>query len=281
MQIKLGLIGFPIKHSLSPWIHNQFLEKAGIEGTYSIMEINPDDSFERELQRIKDSQIDGFNVTVPYKKQIIAHLDDLDENAKVIGAVNTVVCKNGKWIGYNTDGIGYVIALKNKFRGIFLDKTNRILIIGAGGAAYGIYYGLASEGFTQIDIANRTTSSANAIAELGDTNVKTEILPLDKAEKVISGYDLIIQTTSVGMKPNTETAIISAESINENSVVSDIIYQPLNTKFLYDAKKVGASIHYGHTMLLYQAQYAFELWTKKKLPVDDMEEKLKTILEGR
>lgn len=281
MQMKLGLVGFPIKHSLSPWIHNQFLEKAGIEGTYSIMEIDPDDSFELELERIKESQVDGFNVTVPYKKQIINYLDDLDKNAERIGAVNTVVCKNGKWVGYNTDGIGYVIALRNKFPEIFSDKTNRILIIGAGGAAYGIYYGLKSEGVTQIDIANRTHSSAKAIATLGGNDVETSILTLDEAKESINSYNLIIQTTSVGMKPNTEDTIIPVELLNRNSVVSDIIYQPLNTKFLMDAKQAGASIHYGHTMLLYQAQYAFELWTNKKIPIDEMDQQLKTILEGR
>ncbi|MBP1947606.1 shikimate dehydrogenase [Virgibacillus litoralis] len=281
MHMKLGLIGFPIKHSLSPWIHNQFLEKSGMKGTYSIMEISPDNTFEQELERIKESGLDGFNVTVPYKKQIINYLDDLDKNAEIIGAVNTVVCKNGKWIGYNTDGIGYVIALRKNFPEIFHDKKNRILIFGAGGAAYGIYYGLKSEGFTQIDIANRTHSSAKAIAILGDNNVETSILSLDEAQESINSYNLIIQTTSVGMKPNTEDTIIPIKSLNQKSVVSDIIYQPLNTRFLMDAKKTGASIHYGHTMLLYQAQYAFELWTNKKIPIDNMDQQLKTILEGR
>ncbi|MFB4166543.1 shikimate dehydrogenase [Virgibacillus sp. JSM 102003] len=281
MQMKLGLVGFPIKHSLSPWIHNQFLQKAGIEGTYSIMEINPDNSFELGLKRIKESQVDGYNVTVPYKKQIINYLDDLDKNAELIGAVNTVVCKNGKWVGYNTDGIGYVIALRNKFPEIFRDKTNRILIIGAGGAAYGIYYGLKSEGFTRIDIANRTRSSAKAIAIIGDNDVETSLLTLGEAQEFINSYNLIIQTTSVGMKPNTEETIIPVELLKRNSIVSDIIYQPLNTRFLRDAREAGASIHYGHTMLLYQAQYAFQLWTNKKIPIDEMDQQLKTILEGR
>ncbi len=281
MELKLGLVGFPVKHSLSPWIHNQFMEKSGIEGAYSIMEIKPDDSFELELERIKESQVDGFNVTVPYKKQIINYLDGLDKNAERIGAVNTVVCKNGKWIGYNTDGIGYVIALRNKFPEIFRDKANRILILGAGGAAYGIYYGLKSEGFTEIDIANRTHSSAKEIAILGENEVNTSILTLDEAQGTINSYNLIIQTTSVGMKPNTEDTIIPVKLLKRNSVVSDIIYQPLNTRFLMDAKQAGASIHYGHTMLLYQAQYAFELWTNKKIPIDEMDQQLKTILEGR
>lgn len=281
MEFKLGLIGFPVKHSLSPWIHNQFLERTNSTGNYSVIEVGPHDSFEEELKYMKNSEMTGFNITVPYKKQIIPYLDQLDENARMIGAVNTVVNKNGEWIGYNTDGIGYVTGLKNKYPELFRDKTNRVLLIGAGGAARGIYYGLSAEGFTQIDIANRTTSSANEIAKLGSSATETAILTLSDAQDMINSYALIIQTTSVGMKPDVENTIISAKSINPSSVVSDIVYQPIETRFLTEAKRAGASIHHGHTMLLYQAQYAFELWTGKKTPVDNLEARLKTILEGR
>ncbi|WP_164668544.1 shikimate dehydrogenase [Virgibacillus doumboii] len=280
MELKLGLIGYPVKHSLSPWIHNRLMERATIAGDYSVIEIGPNDSFEEKLEHMKDSGMTGFNITVPYKKKIIPYLNQLDNNARLIGAVNTVVNKNGEWIGYNTDGTGYVTGLKNNYPNLFGDAT-RILLIGAGGAARGIYHGLISEGFKCIDLANRTTSSAEKIAELRNSDTKTSILTLKDAEETINDYDLIIQTTSVGMKPEAEKRIISAASVNPNSVVSDIVYQPIETRFLADAKKAGASIHYGHTMLLYQAQYAFELWTGKKTPVDNMESQLKTVLEGR
>jgi len=281
MKYELGLIGYPIKQSLSPWIHQQFLIKAGLEGNYSMQEINPDESFGEEIEEIKSSRFDGFNVTVPYKKRIINHLDQMDEDAQTIGAVNTVVHRDGEWTGHNTDWIGYITSLKRHYPSIFQNKMSSILLVGAGGAARGIYYGLLKEGFIRIDIANRTQSSAEAIAELGDTTTQTSIMALESAEKRLGTYDLIIQTTNIGMKPNVSDTIISLDQLHENSIVSDIVYQPIKTEFLHQASQQGASIHYGHTMLLYQAQYAFELWTSKKIPADDMEELLKHKLEGR
>ncbi|ALX48146.1 shikimate dehydrogenase [Lentibacillus amyloliquefaciens] len=281
MHYKLGLIGYPVQNSLSPWIHEQFLKKADIGGNYALLEINPKKSFENELQQIKNNHYDGFNVTVPYKKQIIPFLDDLDDGAHAIGAVNTVAWQNGKWVGYNTDGKGYVTALGHAHPSIFQHKQCRILLIGAGGAARGIFYELAEAGFRRIDIANRTQSSAEDIASLGDGKAKTSILTLKEAENNLKMYDLIIQTTNIGMKPNVNDAIISLEQIDRRSIVSDIVYQPIETHFLQQASRIGASVHHGHTMLLYQAQYAFEIWTSKKVPADDLNQPLQSILEGR
>ncbi|SFA69805.1 shikimate dehydrogenase [Lentibacillus halodurans] len=281
MAYKLGLIGYPVKHSLSPWIHQQFLTKAGLAGEYSIEEIAPNDSFKQEVERIKSSQFDGFNVTVPYKKQIIPYLDHLDKQAQAIGAVNTVVRQNKKWIGYNTDGAGYITGLKHYYPSIFANKQCSILLIGAGGAARGIFHSLAAAGFTRIDIANRTRSSAENIAASGGRKTKTSIITLKDAAYHLSYYDLIIQTTNVGMRPNVRDTVISLEHMSKDAIVSDIVYQPIETEFLHQAGKKGASVHYGHTMLLYQAQYAFELWTSKKVPLDDMEQQLQNILEGR
>ncbi|GGJ83615.1 shikimate dehydrogenase (NADP(+)) [Lentibacillus kapialis] len=280
MKYKLGLIGYPIKQSMSPWIHKQFLKRAKLEGDYSIQEINPDESFAEEIVRLRNSRFDGFNVTVPYKKRIMQYLDQLDEDAQTIGAVNTVVCRNGKWMGYNTDWIGFITSLKHHYPSIFQNRRSKILLIGAGGAARGIYYGLLKEKFTRIDIANRTHSNAEAIAELAGANGRTSIMTLKDAENNLESYDLIIQTTNIGMKPNVYDMTISLSQLHGSSIVSDIVYQPINTEFLYQASQKGASIHYGHTMLLYQAQYAFELWTSKKVPVDDMEEQLRHKLEG-
>ncbi|MFD1362988.1 shikimate dehydrogenase [Lentibacillus salinarum] len=281
MHYKLGLIGFPVKHSLSPWIHRQFLKKAGLAGDYAIVEIAPGDSFEQKLQQIKHSQFDGFNVTVPYKKQIMPYLDQLDDNAKAIGAVNTVVQKDGKWIGYNTDGMGYITSLKQHYPSIFQNQACRILLIGAGGAARGLFFGLTTAGFTRVDIANRTLSSAETIAELGKKETNTAIMTLEEAEKQLHQYDLIIQTTNVGMKPNADDMILSLDQVGKNTIVSDIVYQPIETKFLHQAKQKGADVLYGHVMLLYQAQYAFELWTSQRVPAHDMEQDLKTVLGGR
>lgn len=281
MDFHFGLIGYPVKHSLSPWIHEKFLQKAGLSGNYSIIEITPDESLKARLTHLEGQGVDGFNVTVPYKQTVIPYLDEIDPEAKAIGAVNTVVKQGDKWKGYNTDGKGYTRALKNKFPNTFLNKENRILIIGAGGAARGIYYALAQERFHQIDIANRTISSAENIAELCLESTKTAILSLDDARKSMHGYDVIIQTTSIGMKPNQEQSVIPVKAVKPSCIVSDIVYQPLETRFLSEAKKAGASIQYGHTMLLYQAQYAFEIWTNKHVPVDTMDNELQHRLEGR
>lgn len=282
MTYQLGLIGYPIQHSLSPWIHGEFLDKANLQGNYKIMEIDINDSFTEKIEQIKNEGIMGFNVTVPYKQTIISFLDELDDTAKQIGAVNTVVHQEGKWIGYNTDGIGYVRALEHAYPELFQNKSKKkVLILGAGGAARGIYHAVLTSGYMQIDIANRTKESAEKIALLNKNKAKTSILTLVEAEQRLANYDLIIQTTSVGMKPNTDQTIISLENVNPAAVVSDIVYQPIKTSFLQEAEQRGASIHFGHTMLLYQAQFAFEIWTKENVSTDQMDEELKKILEGR
>src|SRR5699024_7476388 len=150
----------------SPWIHEQFLQKANLAGSYSIMEIDPEQNFAEQINHLKKRNMDGFNVTVPYKQQIIPYLDEVDEEANKMGAVNTVVNRDGKWIGYNTDGMGYLRSLEGRFPGLLQGKNKRILLIGAGGAARGIYYALVTAGFDQVDIANRTPESATKIADL-------------------------------------------------------------------------------------------------------------------
>lgn len=278
---QLGLIGYPIKHSLSPWIHEHFLKKTNLSGSYDIIEISLEENFSERIQQLRDQQIDGFNITVPYKQTIIPYLDELDANAKRIGAVNTVVLKDGKWIGYNTDGIGYVRSLEEAYPELFTNKSSRVLLLGAGGAARGIYDALTTSGFTYVDLANRTLSSAEEIAELKLPHTKTKTFTLQEAEARLAEYDVIIQTTSVGMKPHIDKMVISLNHLKPETIVSDIVYQPLETTFLKTAQAKGAKIHYGHTMLLYQAQYAFEIWTNQQVEVGDMDEQLKSILEGR
>ncbi|MGM8364648.1 shikimate dehydrogenase [Virgibacillus sp. W0181] len=280
MHYKLGLIGYPIQHSLSPWIHEQFFKIAKLSGSYRIMEIEPNASFSEELEQMREEGINGFNVTVPYKEKIIPYLDKVDENAKLMGAVNTVVKENGAWIGYNTDGDGYVRSLESNFPQLFTDKTANVLLVGAGGAARGIYYALIKAGFSQIDIANRTKESAENIKQLNNGKINTCILTLKEAENMLSKYDVIIQTTSVGMKPHSDKSIIQLNNLKTGSIVSDIVYQPLQTEFLKQAQEHDASIHYGHTMLLFQAQAAFEIWTGTKAETGTMDEELINILQG-
>lgn len=281
MNYRFALIGYPIKHSLSPWIHEHFLEKTGLKGSYTIQEINPYADFEWHVKQLMDEKVDGFNVTVPYKQKVMPLLDEIDPLAQKIGAVNTVANKQGKWIGYNTDGIGYVRSLESKLPDLLQHLSRRVLIIGAGGAARGIYSALDHTGFTAIDISNRTKNKAAGIAKLGGNETETNILSLQEANRQLGDYDVIIQTTSVGMKPDEGISILELEHVKPTAIVSDIVYQPLMTKLLQDARQQGALIHFGHTMLLYQAQYAFEIWTNNKVPIDDMDDELQLILEGR
>ncbi|WP_077308531.1 shikimate dehydrogenase [Terribacillus halophilus] len=269
--LKLGLIGHPVKHSLSPWIHHQFMKQAGIEGEYHLYSIEPE-VFEEKISKLLESGINGFNITVPYKQRIIPFLDELDPDAEKIGAVNTAVYKNGKWIGYNTDGAGYVRALKQVLPAD--NSMSRVLVLGAGGAARGIYRALVTEGFPYVDISNRTREKAEQLLQLQEPETVTGILTFAEAEKQIKDYDIIIQTTSVGMSPGDKEQIVSLSGLKPNTVVSDIVYKPIETKLLQSAKEQGAVIHHGHSMLLYQAQYAFEIWSGKQLIIGDLLDRL-------
>lgn len=277
LHYQFGLIGYPVKHSLSPWIHRHFLEQTGLEGKYSIIEISPDSSFSEEMARLKTSSVNGFNVTVPYKEKIIPYLDELDEQAKQIGAVNTVINEAGKWVGYNTDGIGYLRALHSHYPTLETKMEMNILILGAGGAAKGIIAALLQHGYRNVTIANRSIERAKNLAT---ANERISVSSLAEVEESLHQYELIIQTSSVGMKPNTLESIISLQTLEEGTVVSDIVYQPLMTTFLKEAAAKGAHIHFGHTMLLYQAQYAFEIWTGKRPIIGSLEDTLKKQLEG-
>src|SRR5699024_10052175 len=151
---------------------------------------------------LKKQNLNGFNVTVPFKEKIIPYIDELDELAERVGAVNTVLCKQGKWIGYNTDGIGYVRSLLDYYPEIKEMKNAQIMILGAGGAAKGIFNALIKSGFSHITIANRTIEKANEIISNHTTLPNLHTMSLKTAEDKIDKYDVIIQTSSVGMKPN-------------------------------------------------------------------------------
>lgn len=268
--MKLGLIGYPIQHSLSPWIHKQFMQQTEMTGTYQLYEAEQNQLAE-QLSQMKAERINGFNVTVPYKQMIIPYLDELDVHAEQIGAVNTVVQRDNRWIGYNTDGLGYITALKTKYPELF-SRDKRVLLLGAGGASRGIFYALCQEPFEAINIANRTLDRADELLILNHSNqIKVTTCTYEDAEKSLSQYDLIIQTTSVGMKPNVNAQVISMNNVKRGVVVSDIVYQPFLTSLLDDAKQQGARIHHGHEMLLYQAKLAFQLWSGKQVNAEKIE----------
>ncbi|QSS99031.1 shikimate dehydrogenase [Pontibacillus sp. ALD_SL1] len=278
MGYLFGLVGYPAKHSKSPWIHEQFLKKQGEQGAYRIFETSPD-VLKDKLQALKMVEVDGFNVTVPYKEEIIPYLDEVDSYASSVGAVNTVHVQDGKWIGYNTDGKGYVRSLVEEYPDTNLNKT-RVLILGAGGAARGIYRALAEAGAPVIDIANRTASRGEALRKLRCESTESSVLSLEKAEEGLSNYDLIVQTTSVGMTPDESGQIISLRNVKHNAIVSDIVYKPFETSILKEAKNRGARVLNGHGMLIYQAALAFEQWTETFVEANDIVTKFEQQLKG-
>ena len=270
-MMELGLIGYPVQHSKSPWMHKNFLVQIGSTGSYQLIEIEPD-QFVAEINRLKTSQLTGFNVTIPYKEKIIPFLDWISPEAEVIGAVNTVVCQNQKWYGHNTDGLGLITALKVKFPDLFSGGKSTLLL-GAGGATRGIYHALLQENFSEIAIANRTVSRAEELLKLNQTNISGRALSFIDAEKELDKFDLIIQATSVGMSPDNDSQVINLTNLKHDAVVSDIVYQPFWTALLKDAKKRGGRIHHGHEMLIYQGKLAFERWSQKSVDASPLLEK--------
>ncbi|MUV39565.1 Shikimate dehydrogenase [Lentibacillus sp. JNUCC-1] len=281
MTFKLALIGHPVKHSASPGIHKQFLGQTGLKGSYNLLEIPPEQFETETLTQLKNEQWNGFNVTVPYKQKILPYLDHIDAAAERIGAVNTIVQLNGKWTGYNTDGEGFIEALNHSFPVQMANRDLQILLIGAGGATRAIYDTLVQNGYRFIDVANRTTETAKSLVnQLSKPHTETVCKTLQEAESVLDHYDVIVQTTSVGMKPASDRAVISLERIKPSAIVSDIVYQPIETSLLRQARLHGANVHYGHQMLLYQAKHAFKLWTGQTPEVTDLAQKMYLELEG-
>ncbi|WAA10349.1 shikimate dehydrogenase [Fervidibacillus albus] len=252
-----GVIGDPVDHSLSPAIHRQFFFDTKIDGVYEKFFI-PKGELEKGIRLLKMKKIKGFNVTIPHKRAIIPLLDEVDETARQIGAVNTVVEKNGKLIGYNTDEFGFMRALKSVVNDL---AGKKIAIIGAGGAARAVYFSLKKEDVLKIDVANRTVENGVRLIRDGNGEDLSDALTLDQLQERIANYEIIVQTTPIGMYPNVLEQPIRLDLLKEGTVVFDLIYRPLETVFLTSAKKNGAICVNGVDMLLYQAAQSFFLWT--------------------
>ncbi|NBI29509.1 shikimate dehydrogenase [Chengkuizengella marina] len=264
-----GVIGDPIKHSKSPTMLNRAFQEMNINAIYGAFHVEVG-MLKEAIEGFKAFKLGGLSVTIPHKVEVMSYLDEIDESAKVIGAVNTVVNDQGKLKGYNTDGIGYVRSLKEETQ---LDlKGKRILILGAGGAARGVAYALAGENPDHIWIANRTVERALELAESMQLFVKSTGMAISDIAKINQEVDLVINTTSVGMHPQIEYSPIPSLFINENMVFSDLIYNPRKTKLLSLAEEKGCQIHSGLGMFIYQGAYAFEYWTGKPAPIEAMKQ---------
>nr|WP_042534397.1 shikimate dehydrogenase [Anoxybacillus ayderensis] len=235
-------------------MHNDAFQSLRIDAHYHAFHVEPH-LLKEAVQGLKALQCAGFNVTIPHKTAVMAYMDELDETAKQMGAVNTVVNENGKWIGYNTDGEGFVRALCEQMN---IDLSGaRILLVGAGGAARGIYFTLLKHRVSAVDVCNRTAGKAETFIAKQTSSVYS----LEEAEERLGEYDIIINTTSVGMYPHVDAMPISLQTLKKGTIVSDIIYNPLMTKWLQEAKEKGARVQNGVGMFVYQGALAFEKWT--------------------
>ena len=272
-----GVIGYPIAHSMSPDMHNDSFKHLGIQATYLPFAVRSED-LQDAVKGMKAIGIQGFNVTIPHKTDIMPFLDKIDSLAAEIGAVNTVKLEDGEYVGYNTDGLGFVKGIKERLHSSLADQ--KILIIGAGGAARGIYYSLLQEGAKHVDVANRTISKGEDLIAGKPDETESVVLSIAEAESSLSEYTLIINTTSIGMHPNINEAPLSLENIRPQALVSDIIYNPLQTKLLKEAEKRGALTQNGIPMFIHQGALAFQLWTGKHPDIERMRKIVLTKLGG-
>lgn len=266
-SLLLGVMGDPIAHSKSPAMHQAALGAMGVPGHYVPLHVKPD-NLKDAIQAIRALGFRGVNVTIPHKVEVMNYLDVVDEGAKRIGAVNTVVNDNGLLTGYNTDGIGYVRSLKEEILPELAGK--HIVVLGAGGAARGIIHALIQEGPGSVSVVNRTASKAKELAEEWGNLAQIRGFGESEAETAIRSADVLINTTSVGMHPNVNQVPVPEAWIPEGIVVSDLIYNPLTTKLLSISAAKGCSVHGGLGMFINQGAYALEYWTGQPAPVEDM-----------
>ena len=267
----VGLIGHPVEHSFSPPMHNAAFGELGMDYAYVAFDVNPD-NLSSAIDGAKALNIKGFNVTIPHKIEVMQYLDELDDVARLIGAVNTIDFKNLK--GYNTDGIGAVRAIEE----VTSIKDKNIVVAGAGGASRAISFYLAKFGASSITILNRNVNKARNLASdvlksdlIGD--VSSDLI--SEINSYLKDADILVDTTPLGMDPHIDDEpIAKAENMHEDLVVFDAVYNPNETVLIKEALKAGAEPVYGIKMLLYQGAESFRIWTGRDAPVDVMEEAL-------
>lgn len=272
-----AVVAQPIKHSLSPFIHNQAFELTDENGVYLAWEIEPQ-ALPAIVENVRLLEMYGLNISMPYKTAILPLMDELSPEAALIGAANTVVYRDGKLIGYNTDGIGFFKSLA-KYQ--FDMKNRRLMIIGGGGAAIAIIAQAALLGAAQIVVAARKSASFEPLkARLTDLSAKTgvEILltdlsATDEMQKNIQNADLLVNASSVGMD-GVSTPVASEIKLPAKILVVDAIYKIRETPFLKWAKAQGVPTENGLAMLLGQAAESFQLWTGKTMPVETIAQTL-------
>ena len=264
-----GVIGDPIEHTLSPIMHNAAFEALKLDYVFLAFKVKPAE-VGNAISGMRALTIHGLNVTMPHKSTVINYLDEIDQASKTIGSVNTILNKAGRLFGFNTDGIGALKALREN--GVE-PRGKKVLLLGAGGAARAIAYTLAQEA-DELVILNRTAKPAteltNLLKKAFNKKVIANALTPGTIKDNLVDSDVLINATSVGMKPNANQTPVAPEWLKADLAVMDIVYSPVETKLAKDAKAVGAKVVSGVEMLIYQGAASFEIWTSGKAPVEVM-----------
>ena len=260
---KFGIIGNPIKHSLSPVLHNYWFKKYNIDANYSIIDLKDENNLPEIIDQIKNKEISGINVTLPYKQKIVSHVDTIVNDAEVTSSVNTIYLDNqGNIIGENTDVFGLQAAYLKEIDNASKKKA---LVIGAGGVSPSVILSLQKSGIQEISITNRTREKC---IFLKNKFSSLKMIEWNKLQEEIENYDIIINATSLGLKGNKDFDF-NFEKIKSNLIYIDTIYNPLETKTLKYLKKMNIKVFNGLNMFIYQGQKAFYLWNKINPEIDE------------
>ncbi|MFC2035292.1 shikimate dehydrogenase [Chloroflexota bacterium] len=275
-----GLIGDPVEHSVSPVMHNTAFRETGIDYLYVPLRVKKEE-LGKAIEGMRAFDMKGLNVTIPHKVAIIQFLDELDQLAERIGAVNTIVNNDGVLTGYNTDASGFLQTLLE--RGIEPEGKN-VVILGAGGASRAISFILADRG-AHLVILNRLLELAWAkelagrISQISTKEVESLELNRENLMGVLGKADILVNTTSVGMSPNSNETPVDSALLRSDLIVFDIVYNPIETRLLREAGLAGAETLGGLDMLIWQGALAFEKWTGVKAPVESMKEEAMKLLK--
>lgn len=269
-----GLIGNPVEHTVSPVLHNSLFNAMGINGVYVPLRVHTG-NLKDAVRGLKASEFIGFNVTIPYKEEILEYVDEVSEEVKQLGTANTVKIVNGKLYGFNTDADGFVRAFQNQTGTSFKQKC--VCVLGAGGTAKALSVKIAMEGASKVNIINRTVSRAIELAEVVNKALansgcsETAAFPYSlgtvEVNQLLSSCDIIVNTTSAGMHPDIDSSPVQQDfNFNSRQIVYDVIYNPAITKLLANAKACGCKTFNGAGMLFYQGLRAFEIWMDTTVP---------------
>jgi len=293
MSKYIGLIGYPLKHSISPYFQQAALDHYLLDVRYEAWETGSTQLHDR-VSGLRRPQNVGANVTVPYKEAVLPLLDEIDDLANVIGAVNTIVKKDDRLVGFNTDAYGFIEALDKE--GHFVPEGKRAVVLGAGGVARAVGLVLVQRQVASLAITDGILERANALvkslvsyiegASLNWKYLKRRVTAFQwedvKSARIFSDCDLIVHCTTIGMKdsPQEGKSPLSLGVIPGNVLVYDVVYNPVLTPLLKLAKKAGANVLGGLPMLVYQGAASFKLWTGKEAPLDIMFDRAREILAG-